>query len=138
MVRIKNANEKFEIAKANLEGILVQLLTASGQEVVTSAMKGACAAYQAVNRLIDPTAIQRIMSEYSKASMRQEILQELIDSVADNPEDEAEGDELVDQVLAEIGIEQIGDVKSAPVGVPNPVSVPSSGLSDLQSRVNNL
>ena len=139
MVRIKNANEKFEIAKANLEGILVQLLTASGQEVVTSAMKGACAAYQAVNRLIDPTAIQRIMSEYSKASMRQEILQELIDSVADNPEDEAEGDELVDQVLAEIGIEQIGDVKSAPANdVSNPVSVPSSGLSDLQSRVNNL
>ena len=139
LVRIKNANEKFEIAKANLEGILVQLLTASGQEVVTSAMKGACAAYQAVNRLLDPTAIQRIMSEYSKASMRQEILQELIDSVADNPEDEAEGDELVDQVLAEIGIEQIGDVKSAPANdVSNPVSVPSSGLSDLQSRVNNL
>ena len=139
LVRIKKANEKFEIAKANLEGIRIQLLTASGQEAITSAMKGACATYKSLNRLLDPTAIQRIMSEYSKASMRQEILQELIDSVADNPEDEVEGDELVDQVLAEIGIEQIGDVKSAPANdVSNPVSVPSSGLSDLQSRVTNL
>ena len=143
LVRIKNANEKFEIAKANLEGIQIQLLTASGQEAITSAMKGACAAYKSLNRLLDPKAIQRIMSEYSKASMRQEMMAEVMEGAMDNAMgdlgDEAEEDELVDQVLAEIGIEQIGDVKSAPANdVSNPVSVPSSGLSDLQSRVNNL
>ena len=126
-----------------MEGIQIQLLTASGQEAITSAMKGACEAYKSLNHLLDPKAIQRIMSEYSKSSMRQEMLAEIMDGAMDNAmgdlNDEAEEDELVDQVLSEIGIERVGGVKGAPTNdLSNPVSVPSSGLNDLQSRVNNL
>lgn len=66
LVRIKKAVEKFEIAKANLSQIQIQLMTASGQEAIASALKGAVGAYRSLNKLMDPAAMQRIMAEYQK------------------------------------------------------------------------
>ena len=100
LVRIKKAIEKFEVAKANLQGIQIQLMTASGQEAITSSIKGACEAYRALNGLMDPKAMQRIMAEYQKESMRQEIMSEVMDGAMDdamgNLNDPDAEDELVE------------------------------------------
>ena len=45
------------MAKANLQGIQIQLMTASGQEAIVSSMKNACKSYKMLNGLTDPKAM---------------------------------------------------------------------------------
>lgn len=153
LVRIRKAIEKFEVAKANLQGVQIQLMTASGQEAITSALKGACATYRAISGMMDPKAIQRIVAEYSKESMRNEMTQELTGDALDNAmgdlDDADAEDELVNQVLSEIGINQLAGAATAPTGTveapaetTNPTATTTTDnntdLSDLQNRLNNL
>lgn len=150
LVRIRKAIEKFEVAKANLQGIQIQLMTASGQEAITSALKGACQAYRAISGMMDPKAVQRIVAEYSKESMRNEMMQELTGDALDNAmgdlDDSAAEDELVNQVLSEIGITQLANASEAPSGTletaqpvdPTKAATDNNDMSDLQNRLNNL
>ena len=140
LVRIKKSIEKFEVAKANLQGIQIQLMTASGQEAITSSIKGACEAYRALNGLMDPKAMQRIMAEYQKESMRQEIMSEVMDGAMDdamgNLNDPDAEEELVEKTLQEIGVSASGQLMDPSGTNPNPVSAEAN--ADLTSRLNNL
>lgn len=127
-------------------------MTASGQEAITSALKGACATYRTISGMMDPKSIQRIVAEYSKESMRNEMMQELTGDALDNAmgdlDDADAEDELVNQVLAEIGISQLADAAAAPSGTvaaPAETTGPTAttamdtnNMSDLQNRLNNL
>jgi len=76
------------------------------------AMKGATGVLGSMNRNMNLPALQRIAMEFEKENdimdQRQEMMDETIDDVT-GLEDEAEGDEIVDQVLEEIGV----DLKNA-------------------------
>ena len=138
MVRIKKAVEKFEIAKANLQQIQIQLMTASGQEAIMSALKGAVGAYKSLNKLMDPKGMQRIMAEYQKESMRQEIMSEVMDDTMSMNDDTVAEDTMVDQVLQEIGVSITGDMVKAGTdrqAAPAETSAVDTGLQD---RLNNL
>ena len=138
MVRIKKAVEKFEMAKANLQQIQIQLMTASGQEAITSALKGAVGAYKSLNKLMDPKGMQRIMAQYQKESMRQEIMSEVMDDTLSMNDDTVAEDTMVDQVLQEIGISVTGDmVKAGTDQQPAPAETPNVDPG-LQDRLNNL
>ena len=136
LVRIKKAVEKFEIAKANLSQIQIQLMSASGQEAIASALKGAVGAYRSLNKLMDPAAMQRIMAEYQKESMRNEIMSEVMDDTMGTMDDTEAEDELVDQVLSDIGISITGGMEQTPVGVAGPGVGQTN--PDLANRLNNL
>ena len=136
LVRIKKAVEKFEIAKANLSQIQIQLMTASGQEAIASALKGAVGAYKSLNKMMDPAAMQRIMAEYQKESMRNEIMSEVMDDTMGAMDDTEAEDEMVDQVLSEIGVQISGDMGQTPVGVNGAGEAQSN--ADLTNRLNNL
>ena len=111
-----------------------------------SSLKGACNAYRSLNGLMDPKAIQRIMSEYSKESMRQEMMSEMVDSTMDDAlgglSDQAEEDQLVEQVLSEMGISNLQGLNDTPA-VDKPQVTPANNttntdLNDLENRLNNL
>lgn len=76
------------------------------------AMKGATGVLGSMNRNMNLPALQRIAMEFEKENdimdQRQEMMDDAIDDVT-GLEDEAEGDEIVDQVLEEIGV----DLKNA-------------------------
>jgi hypothetical protein len=76
------------------------------------AMKGATGVLGSMNRNMNLPALQRIAMEFEKENdimdQRQEMMDDAIDDVT-GLEDEAEGDEIVDQVLEEIGV----DIKNA-------------------------
>ena len=140
LVRIKKAIEKFEVAKANLQGLQIQLMTASGQEAITSALKGCCQAYRSLNGLMDPKAMQRIMAEYQKESMRQEIMSEVMEGAMDdamgNLNDQEAEDELVEKTLQEIGVSVTGQLLD-PSSAEKP-QVDAAQVDDLSKRLNNL
>lgn len=113
-------------------------MTASGQEAIVSSIKNACKSYRALNSMMDPKGMQRIMAEYSKEVMKQEVMSEMMDSSMDDAmgRDETAEDELVAQVLQEIGVTKMGQMDNAPanehavgMGVQN---------DDMINRLNNL
>ena len=129
MVRIKKAVEKFEIAKANLQQIQIQLMTASGQEAIMSALKGAVGAYKSLNKLMDPKGMQR---------MRQEIMSEVMDDTMSMNDDTVAEDTMVDQVLQEIGVSITGDMVKAGTDQQAAPAETSAVDTGLQDRLNNL
>jgi division protein CdvB (Snf7/Vps24/ESCRT-III family) len=72
------------------------------------AMKGATGVLGNMNRSMNLPALQRIAMEFEKENdimdQRQEMMDDAIDDVT-GLEDEAEGDEVVEQVLEEIGVD---------------------------------
>lgn len=83
------------------------------------AMKGATGVLGSMNRNMNLPALQRIAMEFEKENdimdQRQEMMDDAIDDVT-GLEDEEEGDEIVDQVLEEIGV----DLKNAVSLMPCP------------------
>lgn len=138
LVRIRKAVEKLELTKANLDGIRVQMMTASGQEAIMRSMKSAVGCYRQLNQVMDPAAMQKILAEYQKESMRQEIQQEIMDGVMADNDDEGEIDDLVNQTLHAIGVEiSEGMVKMTNQGVAN-AAQQNPVDAELSSRLNNL
>jgi division protein CdvB (Snf7/Vps24/ESCRT-III family) len=72
------------------------------------AMKGATGVLGSMNRSMNLPALQRIAMEFERENdimdQRQEMMDDAIDDVT-GLEDEAEGDEVVEQVLEEIGVD---------------------------------
>jgi charged multivesicular body protein 2A len=82
--------------------------TVRTNEQMMQAMKGATGVLGSMNRNMNLPALQRIAMEFEKENdimdQRQEMMDDAIDDVT-GLEDEAEGEEVVEQVLEEIGID---------------------------------
>ena len=68
-----------------------------------------------MNRGLNLPSIQRIMNDFEKESsmmdMKEEIMSEAVDDVMDEEDEEAEGDNILKQVLDEIGVDLSQQVK---------------------------
>jgi charged multivesicular body protein 2A len=75
---------------------------------MTNAMKGATQVLGTMNRNMNLPQLQRIAMEFEKENdimdQRQEMMDDAIDDVT-GLEDEAEGDEIVEQVMEELGVD---------------------------------
>lgn len=74
---------------------------------MATAMKGASEVLGQMNRNISLPGLQRIAMEFEKENDIMEQRQEIMDDAMDDAtgiDEEAEGDEIVDQVLEEIGV----------------------------------
>lgn len=84
------------------------LQTVRTNEQMMQAMKGATGVLGNMNRSMNLPALQRIAMEFEKENdimdQRQEMMDDAIDDVT-GLEDEAEGEEVVEQVLEEIGVD---------------------------------
>ena len=82
--------------------------TVRTNEQMMQAMKGATGVLGNMNRSMNLPALQRIAMEFEKENdimdQRQEMMDDAIDDVT-GLEDEAEGEEVVEQVLEEIGVD---------------------------------
>jgi charged multivesicular body protein 2A len=89
-------------------GLTVQSQTVRTNEQMMQAMKGATGVLGSMNRSMNLPALQRIAMEFEKENdimdQRQEMMDDAIDDVT-GLEDEAEGEEVVEQVLEEIGVD---------------------------------
>ncbi|WP_395241702.1 Snf7 family protein, partial [Salmonella sp. s51933] len=87
---------------------------------MAGSMSTASKAMGAVNKQMDPQAIQKTLQDFEKESMKmdmsEELMEETLDSVFDDSDDEQEQDAIVNQVLDEIGIEVKSKLPQAPRG----------------------
>ena len=94
--------------------------TVRSNEQMMQSMKGATSLLSGMNRQMNLPALQRIAMEFERENdimdQRQEMMDDAIDDVT-GLEDEEEGEEVVNQVLDEIGV----DLKEAVSPLPTTV-----------------
>lgn len=151
LVRNRNAVTKLFALKSQLQAVSLRIQTLKSTQAMSDAMRGATKAMKAMNKKMNLPALQKIMREFEmqneRMEMTSEIMGDAIDGVFEGEDEEEETDDLVNQVLDEIGIGAATELAIAPaVAAPNaavadqvPVEPMAEGIdSDLQERLSNL
>ncbi|KAL8683783.1 MAG: hypothetical protein Q9186_000269 [Xanthomendoza sp. 1 TL-2023] len=108
LVRTRRYIDKFYSMRTQLQAISLRIQTVRSNEQMMQSMKGATSLLGSMNRQMNLPALQRIAMEFEKENdvmdQRQEMMDDAIDDVT-GLEDEEEGDEVVNKVLDEIGVD---------------------------------
>jgi len=108
LVRIRKHDEKFTGLIANLRAVSLQMTSMSSTVTMTESMKKVTRAMTMMNRTMNMPQLQAVMREFQKQSeilgMKEELFGEAIDSTMNDEEDEEQTEQVVNQVLDEIGI----------------------------------
>ncbi|KAK7519460.1 SNF7 family protein [Phyllosticta citriasiana] len=108
LVRTRRYIQKFYQMRTQLQAISLRIQTVRSNEQMMQSMKGATTLLGSMNRQMNLPALQRIAMEFEKENdimdQRQEMMDDAIDDVT-GLEDEEEGEEVVNQVLDEIGVD---------------------------------
>ena len=94
--------------RTQLQAISLRIQTVRSNEQMMQSMKGATSLLGSMNRQMNLPALQRIAMEFEKENdimdQRQEMMDDAIDDVT-GLEDEEEGEDVVREVLDEIGVD---------------------------------
>lgn len=145
LVRSRKYQTKFYKMRAEMQAVSLRLQTLQATATMTEAMRGVTRAMVQMNRQMNLPAMQRIMQEFEKQSeimgMKEEIMSETIDDAMDEEGDEdTQAEELVGQVLDELGIklsEQVG-VGAGKIAPAAAEAAPAPGEDELQARLERL
>lgn len=127
--RLYHCVSRCVIAKAAIrspctDSMLTYRQTVRSNEQMMQSMRGATTLLGSMNRQMNLPALQRIAMEFEKENdimdQRQEMMDDAIDDVT-GLEDEEEGEEVVNQVLDEIGID-LGQAVGARHSIPPSLS----------------
>mmetsp|Transcript_29678 Transcript_29678/g.30082 ORF Transcript_29678/g.30082 Transcript_29678/m.30082 type:complete len:209 (+) Transcript_29678:99-725(+) len=122
LVRTRQYVKRFIEMKSHLSAVSLKMQTIRSQEAMTQAMKGVTKAMVAINKQVSVPALQKMMTEFMKESERSEMTQEMVGEAMDSAFEEdgmaAEEDAVVDQVLAELGIQQADAAPEVPSEQP--------------------
>lgn len=156
LVRNRHAVTKMYGLKSELQAVSLRLATLKSTQAMADAMRGATKAMRAMNRRLNLPNLQAIMREFERQNERMEMTSEMMgDAVDDALQDEGEEEEtdnLVNQVLDEIGIGNMTELAAAPgtrIAAPQQQAAPQvaeaeaagggGGIDDdLQARLDNL
>jgi len=109
LVRTRKYINQFYQMKAEMQAVSLRLQTMKSTQTMTNCMKGCTKAMMGMNRQMNLPAMRRVMMEFEKQSevmeMKQELMNDTIDEVMDDGNEETETDEMVSQVLDEIGLD---------------------------------
>ncbi|OAL17771.1 hypothetical protein AYO22_11299 [Fonsecaea multimorphosa] len=140
LVRTRRYIQKFYQMRTQLQAISLRI----------QSMKGATMLLGSMNRQMNLPALQRIAMEFERENdimdQRQEMMDDAIDDVT-GLEDEEEGEEVVNQVLDEIGVDLNNALGETPTGIQK-AAVPEGRVAqaiggggeddDLQARLDSL
>jgi len=155
LVRTRKHVEKMYRMKTQLQAVSLRIQTIKSQAAMADAMRGVTKAMVRMNRTINLPSLQRIMIEFQKQSEIMDIKEETIgdtmdDMFEDEDDEEAATDDIVNQVLDEIGINLGSALVDAPESkavVTKPaqekravaaVTAEASADQELQNRLDNL
>eukprot|EP00871_Galdieria_phlegrea_P003360 jgi/Galph1/4024/GphlegSOOS_G2697.1 len=119
LVRTRSQISKFYSMRTQMQSVSMQLTAMRSNEVMAQAMKGVVKAMRQMNRHMNLPEMQAILMEFEKQNeilgMKQEIMDDTIDDTMGADEEEAETEQVVNQVLDELGLETEGKLGVVPV-----------------------
>lgn len=148
LVRNKRFCTKMLEMRSQLWGVQQRMSEMKSTQAMTSAMQNAATAMVRMNKQMNLPAMQRIMKQFAmeseKMEMTQEMMGDAMDDAMGDDEDEEETDAIVEQVLAEIGLDMTGNIEAAP-STSLQTSEPATkepeddaAVSELEARLDNL
>ena len=168
LVRTKAHIAKFYQMRSNLQGLNLKMQTMKSSHEMAQAMGKMSKAMkvrprtqhltltrarthtQAMNKAMNVPKMQELMAEFQRQEMAMGMTQEMMDDVVDDvlaePGSEEQEEQLVKQVLDELGVNTANALQEAPAG---PVKAPAAtasaqpvaldaDVSDLEARLENL
>lgn len=115
LVRTRRYIQKFYETRTQVQAISLQIQvfwinqTFRSNQQMADAMKGVTKALSSMNRGVNLPQISKIMMDFSRESemmdMKQELVNDTIDDAMEGEDDEEETDQILNQVLDEIGID---------------------------------
>jgi charged multivesicular body protein 2A len=126
LVRNRAAVTKLYQLKSQLQAVSLRMAELKSTQAMTEAMKGTTKAMAAMNRRMNLPAIGKIMREFERQNARMdqtsEMMGDAVDGAFEGHDEESESDAVVDQVLAEIGL----DANMAMVAAPSKMAAPAA------------
>jgi len=118
LVRTRQHVQKMYKMKTQLQAVALRIQTIKSQATMANAMRGVTRAMVRMNRAINLPSLQRIMVEFQKQSemmdMKEETIGDTMDEMWSDDDEEAATDEVINQVLDEIGINLEGQLVAPP------------------------
>ncbi|KNC80530.1 hypothetical protein SARC_07102 [Sphaeroforma arctica JP610] len=120
LVMVRKQREKSYAASAKLNDISAQATSMQANVAMTKAMAGTTKTMAATNKQMNPQKVQKTMMDFEKQSqmmeMNGEMMNDTIEGVMEADEDDAE--DILNQVLDEIGVEVASSLPSAAMNKP--------------------
>ena len=120
MVRTRKGIEQFHVLHAQLLNVHMQLESMSSVQAIQEAMKGATISMMKMNRSLQIQGMQNVMKQFEIETEKMDMKMELVDEALEGDGDEEEEDELVSQILEEIGISVASQLAGASTTQPPP------------------
>lgn len=155
LVRTRQYITKFIEMRSQLQGCALKLQSVKSHQAMADAMSTTTKAMVRMNKAVDVPGINKMMAEFMKENEKSEMMQEMMGDALDDALDQEgnteEEEQIVQQVLDEIGINFQEEIPNAPMGVSmgvantsGPEKVPETAgasdpaVSELEERLNNL
>ncbi|KAL3474141.1 Snf7-domain-containing protein [Aspergillus californicus] len=155
LVRTRRYIQKFYQMRTQLQAISLRIQTVRSNEQMMTSMKGATMLLGSMNRQMNLPALQRIAMDFERENEimdeRQEMMDDAIDEATGIDGEEEEGEDIVKEVLDEIGVDLTQALGETPSGiqkesvaetrVAQAVGAGESGAAsddDLQARLDSL
>merc|ERR1719271_2204712 len=117
LVRTRKSITKFYQLRSQLQGVSLRIQTLKSTQTMGEAMKGSTKAMSTMNKQLNLPSLQKIMMDFERQNEKMEMTQEVMgDAIDDALEGSEEEEELVSQVLDEIGVSMDAALVSAPTG----------------------
>lgn len=122
VVRNRNAVTKLYQLKSQLQAVSLRMAELKSTQSMTEAMRGTTRAMATMNRQMNLPALNKIMREFNKENMRMDYTSEMmgtsVDAAFEGEAEEEETEQLVSQVLDEIGIDTQAAMAKVPEAAP--------------------
>ncbi|XP_016836289.1 charged multivesicular body protein 2b isoform X1 [Cricetulus griseus] len=130
LVHLRKQKTRTFAVSSKVTSMSTQTKVMNSQMKMAGAMSTTAKTMQAVNKKMDPQKTLQTMQNFQKENMKMEMTEEMIndtlDDIFDCSDDEEESQDIVNQVLDEIGIEISGKMAKAPSAAR---SLPSASTS---------
>ncbi|CAG9329537.1 unnamed protein product [Blepharisma stoltei] len=145
LVRVRKQIQKFYELKSQLQGLDFRLQTMRSTQAMSETLRGITPALTQFNKEMNLPELNKMMQDFNRENQRMEMTEEMMgdamEMAFDNEGDIEESDNVVNQVLSEIGVEIAGQLDSGPTGkIKNGMmeEEKTPPVDDLESRFNAL
>jgi len=119
LVKIRSGMSKIDKMKGSMENVATDIKLQAANITMADSVVKATKVMKKVNEKTNVKKVMKNMQKYQQEMMKSEMTQEMIQDTLDEAFDEDDQDmedELVNRVLDEVGLENIADMESAPMG----------------------
>jgi len=120
LIRIREARGKVENIKGHMETLATGVKVQAANAAMTETLGKTAKVMSQVNKNMNTQKVMKNMAKYqnemAKSKMTQEIMEDTLDDVFDSEDAELQQDDLINQVLDEIGLQRMDGMGTVPQG----------------------